>query len=385
MTAQVLLDQLGEQQQSLVEIVRQAGEPEYRMHYHPDLSPLGWHLGHCVYTEIYWLHEVILGEGPESASMKSYYVPELSPKIERGPRLPPHSELCQWAEQVHQKNLELFGELIYQEYNHKLMDNLFLINFLIQHYAQHNETIHYILTQRRLRASEPYIVNAALRPAEHTPEKILVNRDCYEIGSAEKHLSYDNERPAHRISQQEFFISSCPVTNEVYLAFMESGGYENKKYWSEDGWSWKLKNSVSCPDHWQKDPAGNWYGHSDKGPGDLEAKTPVYGLSYYEAAAFARWTGARLAHEMEWEIACREGKLSDTGIVWEWCGNTFFPYKGFEAYPYEGYSVPYFDNNHFTLKGGSRHTHAVIKRPSFRNYFEADKRHQYAGIRLAWG
>jgi len=163
-----------------------------------------------------------------------------------------------------------------------------------------------------------------------------------------------------------------------------SGGYRNEALWSIDGRAWRSENSVAHPDHWRRDVAGNWYGHDAAGPLELSAQDPVYGVSYYEAEAYARWAGGRLAHEQEWEIAGRRTQLSATGKVWEWSSNAFYPYAGFTAFPYQGYSVPYFDNRHFTLKGGSRCSRGIIRRPTFRNYFEAGKRHHYAGIRVAY-
>lgn len=122
----------------------------------------------------------------------------------------------------------------------------------------------------------------------------------------------------------------------------------------------------------------------ETGTRDLAADDPVSGVNHHEASAFARWAGARLPHEYEWESAARRRLLERSGAVWEWCANVFHPYIGFAAFPYEGYSVPYFDGRHFTLRGGSRLTQAPIRRPTFRNYYTAEKRHICAGIRLVF-
>ena len=83
-------------------------------------------------------------------------------------------------------------------------------------------------------------------------------------------------------------------------------------------------------------------------------------------------------------MSVTQGKLEFTGKVWEWCSNTFFPYQGFEAFPYDGYSKPWFDNKHYVARGASRHTRPEIRRPSFRNFFNPDKRHTFAGLRLVF-
>ena len=267
--------------------------------------------------------------------------------------------------------------------DHELMQEGFLINFLVQHYAQHHETIHYILTQRELQASNGFRVNTPLLPDTNDIEMVAIDGGSFRIGASETNTPYDNEHPCFELEHDGFLISRRPVTNGQYLAFMNSGGYSNDAFWDDDGRKWRADNSIQHPDHWHKDAAGNWYGHDADGPGPLSVHEPVYGVSYYEAEACARWAGARLAHEHEWEIASLNEKLELTGAVWEWNANTFYPYEGFKAFPYLGYSVPYFDDRHFTLKGGSRYTHGVIKRRTFRNYFEAEKRHHYAGIRLA--
>ena len=110
----------------------------------------------------------------------------------------------------------------------------------------------------------------------------------------------------------------------------------------------------------------------------------MHGLSRFEAAAFARWAGGALPHEYQWEVARRRGVLDGVGAAWEWCANAFHPYPGFRAYPYREYSAPWYDGRHFALRGGGRYTEPEIKRASFRNYYTADCRHIFAGVRLLY-
>ena len=127
-----------------------------------------------------------------------------------------------------------------------------------------------------------------------------------------------------------------------------------------------------------------------EGAADIDPDVPVSGLNWYEADAYAHYAGARLPHEIEWESAMKtEGgkgatELWDTtGQAWEWCANTFYPYDGFKAFPYSRYSTPWFDDQHFTLRGSSPFTGEATRRPSFRNFYQPGKRHIFAGLRLA--
>jgi formylglycine-generating enzyme required for sulfatase activity len=131
-----------------------------------------------------------------------------------------------------------------------------------------------------------------------------------------------------------------------------------------------------------------------EGPHALQADAPVYGVNYYEASAYTTWlrqsgsvifSGVRLPHEYEWEAAAQLEVLDRRGEAWEWCGNTFHPYPGFTAFPYDGYSQAWFDGNHFVLRGGSLHTRPPIGRSTFRNFYNPDKRHIFSGLRVVFG
>jgi iron(II)-dependent oxidoreductase len=205
----------------------------------------------------------------------------------------------------------------------------------------------------------------------------------YRIGG-DRPVAYDNEVPPQQADLGPFAIARRPVSNAEYLAFMDDGGYRKRELWDGAGWQWLRDSGIEQPEHWRSSRSGAWYAVGLRGACDLPPDDPVHGLSHYEASAFARWAGARLPHEYQWEAACRIGALEQTGRVWEWCGNTFHPYDGFAPFPYPEYSQPWFDGSHFSLKGGSLHTRPAIRRPSFRNFFEADKRHVFAGLRLAY-
>ena len=205
----------------------------------------------------------------------------------------------------------------------------------------------------------------------------------YNVGG-EKPMAYDNELPAFTTHIDDIYISNTPVSNSEYLNFMHNNGYSHKDYWCDNGWAWLQKAQVSNPEHWKQNNNLEWYGINHLGAYDLNADEPVYGINYYEASAFAKWANARLPHEHEWETAARLELLKQTAYAWEWCNNTFSPYEGFKAFPYDEYSAPWFDNKHYVLKGGSPYTRPEIKRASFRNFYQPQQRHMFAGLRLVY-
>lgn len=355
---------------------------ELRRQYHPDLSPIGWHIGHCALTESYWLREVVLGEPPADESLHALYFPENSHKERRAAALPPGGELLAWAERTHRDNRVLAMELAERMPGHALLRDGYLLDFLAQHYAQHLETMAYVLAQRGLSFPEQAAPASEPAPRSPAPEGVPLAGGRFRLGS-DALAAYDNEQPAHEVALAPATLARDPVTNAEFVAFIEDGGYRRPGLWSTAGWHWREAAGIEQPVFWRGAP-GQRYEVTPDGPRTLEPDAPVAGLGYWEADAFARWAGARLPHEHEWEALAAEGALRSVGQAWEWCANALFPYPGFRAFPYEGYSMPWFDGNHFVLRGGSEHTRDAVRRVSFRNFYEPDKRHLFAGLRLAW-
>lgn len=196
-------------------------------------------------------------------------------------------------------------------------------------------------------------------------------------------LVFDNEKGVHGKELAPFAIRRDPVTNGEWQAFMQEAGYHRPELWSREGWNWRNAHDIRTPLGWRGSGTDIGLQVLPEGTVQRNADAPVVGVSRFEAEAFARWAGARLPHEHEWEHAQREGSLRGTGRVWEWCGNPFAPYPGFRPFPYNEYSAPWFDGQHYVLRGGSDWSDPLLKRPSMRNFFTPEKRHVFAGVRVA--
>ncbi|MEJ2060567.1 MAG: SUMF1/EgtB/PvdO family nonheme iron enzyme [Gammaproteobacteria bacterium] len=385
MTELVTLVRLRAVDRRLLSLVEPLDDADYRTQYHPDLSPIGWHLGHCAFIENYWLLERVCGDDRLTHDKHGFYFPENIPKPQRGPGLPPKATLMQEVERQQEQNILRFSGIGYTLPAHELLAEDYLAKFLLQHNSQHYETMNMVLAQRAMRRhGYEFFPDRRLEPAPPHHERFVVPTGAYPMGGTRPD-SYDNELPRVDVHLPRTEIASTPVSNAQYLGFMQAGGYEDASLWSDEGWEWHCNHEITHPEHWRRDARGWWYGIDVQGPHELAPGEPVHGLSHYEAEAYARWAGARLPHEAEWEVACWQHGLANTGHVWEWCANLFYPYPGFEAFPYDGYSVPWFDGQHYVLRGASRHTRPDVRRPSFRNYYNPDKRHIFAGLRLAYG
>ncbi len=206
-------------------------------------------------------------------------------------------------------------------------------------------------------------------------------------------FAFDNESPAHQRFVQGFQIANRLVSCGDYLAFILDGGYANADLWLSEGRAQVLQNGWQCPMYWlapddPRAPSGQWQVFGLNGVKPLDAQAPVANLSFYEAAAYAQWAGARLPTEFEWEVAAR---LSDThdmhglhGHVWQWTRSAYEPYPGFV--PATGAVREY--NGKFmvgqqVLRGSSWATPAHHSRHTYRNFFPPSARWQFTGLRLA--
>ena len=205
-----------------------------------------------------------------------------------------------------------------------------------------------------------------------------------EIGAQGEGFAFDNEVPRHKVYLEPYRLAAGLVSNGEYAGFIADGGYRNAALWMSDGWAQVQALGWEAPLYWQRED-GAWLQFGPGGLAPLVEAAPVRHLSWYEADAYARWAGARLPTEAEWEAAHGHPALADmAGRVWQWTNSAYLPYPGFRIA--EGAIGEYngkFMIGQMVLRGGSVATPAGHTRPTYRNFFHPDKRWQFAGLRLA--
>jgi iron(II)-dependent oxidoreductase len=248
-----------------------------------------------------------------------------------------------------------------------------------QHEHQHDETI--LATLQLMDDFEhPGLVDARPRRCRRARETVEVPGGTFVMGTSSEPWAYDNERPAQRVELPPFRIGAAPVTNDEYAAFVAAGGYADPRFWTEPGWAWRREAALEHPQFWTDEGGGSWsrtrFGRREPLPLD----EPVQHVCWYEADAWARWAGARLPSEAEWE---RAAPLVEHAGVWEWTASDFEGYPGFTAFPYPEYSQVFFGPEYKVLRGRSFATDDLVARTTFRNWDYPIRRQIFAGFRVA--
>ncbi|HEY2495918.1 MAG TPA: ergothioneine biosynthesis protein EgtB [Candidatus Angelobacter sp.] len=237
----------------------------------------------------------------------------------------------------------------------------------------------------------------------------LYPEGLYEIGADGGSFYFDNEGSRHKVFLRPFRFAMRPATCGEYLSFMEDAGYSRPELWLSDGWKAVQTNRWKAPLYWEKS-GDQWIQFTCSGMRKVEEAEPVCHVSFYEADAFARWAGARLPTEFEWEVAASRtqgvaGNLLENGRfhpepavpaqtdgqplqlfgdVWEWTASAYLPYPGYT--PAAGALGEYngkFMSGQMVLRGGSCITPRSHIRATYRNFFPPETRWQFSGIRLA--
>ncbi len=368
---------------------------------HPDASPAKWHLAHTTwFLETFVLRDHVpdyqLHDERWPFLFNSYYNGE-GERHERARRgmisRPSLDEIRDWRTAVDAAVQAALPDLPEAA--------LALVEIGIQHEQQHQELfLTDILATFAENPLEPAYMQSRLAPCHSTePWSWLPGREgIVEIGASGDAFAFDCERPRHRALLGPHALANRCVTNGEWRQFIADGGYRDPDLWLSEGWDWVQANGIERPLYWHDD--GTHF--TLAGRRALDAAAPVSMISYYEADAFARWAGARLPTEMEWEAMFDSadphlGHQIDAagpvlprpgggpfGDVWQWTASAYLPYPGFT--PEEGTVGEYngkFMCGQFVLKGASCATPRGHSRPSYRNFFPPAARWQFSGVRLA--
>jgi ergothioneine biosynthesis protein EgtB len=257
-----------------------------------------------------------------------------------------------------------------------------LVELGCQHEAQHQELL--LTDILHLFAQNPllpaYGNDDAKTPLTEPGKWIDGHSGIVEIGHAGRGFGFDCEGPRHRVFLEPHQIASRLVTNAEWRAFVDDGGYRRPELWLSDGWAWRQNEDIAAPLYWREEGA---FGLS--GLKTIDNDAPVTHVSQYEADAFARWAGARLPTESEWEAAAGlNGVTQMFDCAWQWTSSAYLPYPRFRAAPgavgeYNGK----FMSGQMVLRGSSHATPAWTARVTVRNFFPPTARWQFSGLRLA--
>ena len=416
-----MIDELVDARTATVALTADLTDAPARTQYHPEFSPILWHVGHVAWQEEVWLLRRVGGHAPLRPELDAVLDSFVSVKSSRGGRLPPLAELRSYAQEVRERALALLEGLTFRE-DDPLLSGGHVVHFLANHERQHAEIIATVRLLGELYL--PVRAEPVGRVASEAFDYASLPAARFPLGNARDPSGWDNERDEHEVEVESFALRRGVVTNREWLEWMTAGGYEDERLWDESGRLWLSQSAAESPLHWRASRDG-WVERTLAGERPVAKDAPVAHVCFHEAKAFARFAAARLPTESEWEraaawddatvrkrrfawgdepasperacLSCTHasapapgsfapsptGLFDLTGGVWEWTADRFAPYPGFRPQPYVGYSQPWFDHEHRVARGGSFMTAPANARTTFRNWYEPHIRQPALGVRLA--
>ena len=370
-----------------VELCRPLSIEDHGVQSMPDASPAKWHLAHTTwFFETFLLNVFVpayVGAPAVYQHLFNSYYNGVGEPFERARRgtlsRPTVAEVHGWRAAVDAAMERLLGGADPEVAR--------LTQVGLHHEQQHQELL--LTDVKHALGSNPlkpaYVADFRLPAAVDEDGWCAVDGGVVTVGHDGDGFAWDNERPAHDALLRPFRLATRLVTQGEVLAFVEAGGYREPSLWLSEGWDRVCADGWRAPLYWEATDEG-WSRYTLAGMRPVEDGAPALHLSYFEADAFARWSGARLPTEFEWEHAARSVGTSLrqlTSVGWQWTSSAYAPYPGYV--PYAGALGEYngkFMCNQMVLRGGSLATPEGHGRRTYRNFFAPDKRWQFTGVRL---